>query len=308
MSATALGQEEKWLVSVRVEDMTTKQLVQAYDFETGETIMNAPMFAGAEYNITLTLDIGLTAPYAQLGLTVDLSHADSIDRYWEIHTASLNLTDDYNPNSRAISFWQYEGRYKVSMFGRIPSTITMVDLGNVVLHFPVDHSFVELRGPDGSLLDEVVLNIIDSEIDSYNFFLGERQADLEEYREVGVDPAFTDLFQSYIGLAQAQSERGFVQTAQTILEPLDIDIPPIETGPSLADQYFLPVAGGLGVLVVLLGALFFKARGRIAFTSMVIEDQIREMEGLTMRAARTDKNLGSRLQEINEKLKELEGL
>ena len=76
----------------------------------------------------------------------------------------------------------------------------------------------------------------------------------------------------------------------------------------MADQYFLPAVGGLGLLVILLGVLFFKARGRIAFTSMVVEDQIRELEGLTMRAARTDKNLGERLQEINERLKDMEGI
>jgi hypothetical protein len=239
---------------------------------------------------------------------VNLNHADSIDRYWEIHTVSLNLTDDYNPNVPTFNFWQIEGRYVISTFGRVSSDLTTVDLGNVVLHFPIDHVTLQLRGPDDSLLDEVVLTIIDSEIDSYNFFLGEREADLLEYEEVGVDPAFTDVFENYISLAKSQAERGFIQTAKTILEPLEIEIPPIQTGPTLADQYFLPAVGGLGLLVVLLGVLFFKARGRIAFTSMVVEDQIRELEGLTMRAARTDKNLGERLQEINERLKDMEGI
>lgn len=304
----AQGQEERWLVSYSVVDMTTKQLIFEHDYETGRTISNAPMFAGAEYNITVTLDVGLSAPYANLSLWVNLNHADSIDRYWEIHTVSLNLTDDYNPNIPTFNFWQVEGRYVISTFGRVSSDLTIVDLGNVVLHFPINHVTLQLRGPDDSLLDEVVLTIIDSEIDSYNFFLGEREADLLEYQEVGVDPAFTDVFENYISLAKSQADRGFIQTAKTILEPLEIEIPPIETGPTLADQYFLPAVGGLGLLVVLLGVLFFKARGRIAFTSMVVEDQIRELEGLTMRAARTDKNLGERLQEINERLKDMEGI
>ena len=304
----AMGQEERWLVKYSVIDMTTRQLVLEHDYETGRQISNAPMFAGAEYNITVTLDVGLSAPYANLSLWVNLNHADSIDRYWEIHTVSLNLTDDYNPNAPRFHFWQEKGRYSISTFGRVPNDLTQVDLTNVVLHFPVNHVTLQLRGPDGSLLDEVVLTIIDSEIDSYNFFLGEREADLQEYEEIGVDPAFTDVFESYIDLAKSQAERGFIETAKTILEPLEIDIPPIQTGPTLADQYFLPAVGGLGLLVVILCVLFFKARGRIAFTSMVVEDQIRELEGLTMRAARTDKNLGERLQEINQRLKDMEGL
>jgi hypothetical protein len=32
---------------------------------------------------------------------VDLLHADTIDRFWEIHTTELSLTEDYNPNTPA---------------------------------------------------------------------------------------------------------------------------------------------------------------------------------------------------------------
>jgi hypothetical protein len=37
---------------------------------------------------------------------------------------------------------------------------------------------------------------------------------------------------------------------------------------------------------------------------MIVEDQIREMEALQMRASRIDRNLAQRLNEINERLKE----
>ena len=95
-------------------------------------------------------------------------------------------------------------------------------------------------------------------------------------------------------------------TAQSILESIDIDIPPIRTEATLQEKYFLPTVGGLGALVVILGALFFRANGRLSFTRMIVEDQIRELEGLILRASRTDRNLGQKLQEINDKLKEME--
>ena len=97
--STGAQENERWFVSYQVIDLTSKQLVLERDFEMDRTIQNSPMFAGAEYNITVTIDIGLTAAYADLDLTVRLAHADSIDRYWEIHTTDLNLTEDYNPNS-----------------------------------------------------------------------------------------------------------------------------------------------------------------------------------------------------------------
>ncbi len=302
------AQEERWIVSYSVIDLTSRQLVLERDYEANTFLQNTPMFTGAEYNITLTLDIGLTAAYANLDLSVDLIHADGIDRYWEIHTTDLNLTEGYNPNNPLITFKQVQGRYVISTFGRVPSDLTLTDLDQtIILHKPVNHTTIRLTGPDGSVLDEIILNIIDSEIDGYRFYLSQREADLQEFRENGVDPAFIGLYDSLIGVAEGQAELGFVQTARTILETLEVEVPPIRTGPSLEERYFLPAVGGLSLAAVVLVFLFFRARGRLSFVSMVVEDQIRELEGLSFRASRTDRNLASKLQEINDRLKELEG-
>ncbi len=304
----ASGADGRWIVAYKVVDLSSKQLVLERDFEMDKDIQNTPLLAGGEYNITIYLNVDLTAAYANLTLSVNLDHASNIDRYWEIHTTELNLTEDYNPNEAEFKFRQIEGNYRVSTFGRIPSDRTVTDLGHgESLHRPVSHRFIQLTGPDGSLLDEIALTVIDSEIDGYRYYLGQRQADLEGYLETQVDPAFTSLFESLIALAEVQAEAGFVGTAQSILESIDIDIPPVRTDATFQEKYFIPAVGGLGALVIVLGALFFRANGRLSFTKMIVEDQIRELEGLTLRASRTDRNLGQRLQEINDKLKELEG-
>lgn len=300
-------ENERWFISYQVVDLASKQLVMERDYETGRLIQNSPMFAGAEYNITMTLDIGLTAAYANLTLTVRLEHADAIDRFWEIHTTELNLTEDYNPNSQTIAFRQVKGRYAISTFGRVRSDLTVTDLGQqLTLHKPVNHTTLQLRGPDGSVLDEIRLNIIDSEIDGYRFFLNKRETELEGFKESQVDPAFTGLFEGLIVLAEENAQAGLVQSGRSILENLEVEIPPIKTGPTFQEKYFLPAVGVLGVLVALFAFLLMRARGRLSFTSMVVEDQIRELEGVSMRASRTDRNLGAKLQEINDRLKELE--
>ena len=306
IGSTEAQENERWFVSYQVIDLTSKQLVLERDFETDRRIQNSPMFAGAEYNITVAIDVGLTAAYADLDLTVRLAHADSIDRYWEIHTTDLNLTEDYNPNSPEITFRQVKGRYSISTFGRVPSDLTITDLDQFALHKAVNHTILMLRGPDGSLLDSIRLNIIDSEIDSYRFFLDQRKSDLNGFGEIQADPAFIGLYESFIMLAEAQAEAGLVQISRDILDSMEVEIAPVQTGPSFQEQYFLPAVGVPGLLAVLMGFLFFKARGRVSFTSMVLEDQIRELEGLSLRASRTDRNLGARLQEINDRLKELE--
>ena len=300
-------EDERWFVAYNIVDLSSRQMVLERDFETGKDIQNTPILAGGEYNLTLIMDVGLTAAYANLTMSVNMGHADTIDRYWEIHTIELNLTDDYNPNNQEITFRQVKGRYAISAFGRIPIDRTVTDLGHgLALHKPVNHRFIQLKGPDGSLLDEIALTVIDSEIDGYRYYLSQREADLQEYIDTQVDPAFTGLFETLIALAEDQAEAGFIDTARTLLETMEIDIPPVRTGPTFQEQYFLPAVGGLGLLVVILGALFFRANGRLSFTKMIVEDQIRELEGLALRAARTDRNLGQKLQEINDKLKELE--
>jgi hypothetical protein len=307
LAGGAAGVEERWIVAYKVVDLSSRQLVLERDFELDRDIQNAPLLAGGEYNLTIFLDVGLTAAYANLTLAVNLDHASNIARYWEIHTTDLNLTEDYNPNEAEFKFRQVEGRYSVSTFGKIPSDRTVTDLGHgESLHRPVNHRFIQLTGPDGSLLSEIALTVIDSEIDGYRYYLAQRQADLEGYTETQVDPAFISLFESLVALAEVQAEAGFVGTAQSILESIDIDIPPIRTEATFQEKYFLPAVGGLGALVVILGVSFFRANGRLSFTRMIVEDQIRELEGLTLRASRTDRNLGQKLQEINDKLKEME--
>ena len=309
--ATSMGvaeaADETWFALYRVEDLTTRQLVLERNLETGKLLQNTPMFTGAEYNITITLDIGLTAAYANLTLSLGLLHADSIDRFWEIHTTGLNLTGDYNPNRAEITFRQVKGRYVLSTFGRVPSDLTITRLGSgLMLHKPVNFTVIQLIGPDGGVLDEITLSIIDSEIDGYRFIRGQREIELQGYKESQVDPAYIELYENFMALAEEQAEVGFVRSAVDILETLQVEVPPVQTGPSFGERYFLPSVGGLGVFSAALVYLLLRSHGKMSFISTIIEDQIREMEALTTRASRIDRNLASRLQEINDRLKETE--
>jgi hypothetical protein len=267
------------------------------------------MLAGEEYNLTFIIDVSVNAPYAELMLSLDedWTHSTVEDRFWEIHSLDLNLTGEYNPNSQNVTFRQIKGVYTLSTYGNIPSELTISARGGgLALHKPVDLKVLSLIGPDQSILDEVTLNIIDSKIDNYRFVHSQKEDEYQDYVASGVDPAYLELYQNFVSLAEEKAEIGLVETATDILETLHIEITPTQTGPSWQEQYFLPVVGFLLLITIICVVLFLNGKNRADFVTMIVEDQIREMEALQSRASRIDRNLAQRLQEINDKLKEAE--
>lgn len=67
-------------------DPYSNQLVLDRDFETGEDIQNTAILTGGEYNLPVTLDMELTAAYANPTMSSNLGHADTFDYYerWEL--------------------------------------------------------------------------------------------------------------------------------------------------------------------------------------------------------------------------------
>jgi hypothetical protein len=61
------------------------------------------------------------------------------------------------------------------------------------------------------------------------------------------------------------------------------------------------------VVVVLIGFMFVRTRGKLNYDKLVIEDQIKDLEGLTLRAAKIDKNLTVNLESVKDRLKSLVG-
>jgi hypothetical protein len=54
--------------------------------------------------------------------------------------------------------------------------------------------------------------------------------------------------------------------------------------------------------------LFMRIRGKISYMNLVVEDQIKDLEGLTMRASKIDRSLSSNLDSVKERLKRLVGM
>jgi hypothetical protein len=298
-----------WIEEYQIKDLTTGRLVLSRDVVEDTLIQNAPVFAGEEYNLTLKINVRQNIPFAvlTLSLSTNLYKPTVEDVFWDIHTLEMDLTEDYNPTERTIRFSQNQGVYYVSVFCLIKNDITMPSSSQgVTIHRPVDLKILRLIGPDETELDSITVNVIDSRIDDYNILLSQKEGELTDYRTSNVDPAYIELFEKFVELAKDEAQLGLVDSAIELLNTLKVEAPPVSTGPSWMEQYFLPAVGGLTILSVLCVALFLKTRSRLGFVTMIVEDQIREMEALQTRASRIDRNLAQRLNEINERLKEAE--
>jgi len=302
--------EEKWFVRYRVEDLGTRQLVLEVDSETQTVDQYSPIFEGEEYNITMTVSITMSVPYAILTLDTNLLHSKTLDRYWEIRSSAPPTVVNYNPNEVKIKIKQEKGELIVSLYGKIPDKITESKLdGKVTLHKAMDYFAVELKGPNNEILDVITLEVIDSKIHEFQNLLSQKKATLQSFEESEprVVSSYIELYGSIISQAENEAEQGFVDKAISLLRLLITSEVPREHVPSWTETLFIPISGGLIAVVAILGFLYLKSKNRIGYLSLVIEDQIRELEGLTFRASKIDKNLNSSLEEIKDRLKSIVG-
>ena len=293
--------EGEWIVKYRVEDLKTGQLYLERDFQTGEIIEYSSLFDGSELNVTVTVDVAITVSHVNLRIATNLEHSIIQDRYWQLHSSGYQF-EDYNPNQQYLEFKQVKGTFTISCYGKVPTGITQTKIGGYVLHNSKDFVIIKLNGPSGELLDQIKNEVIDAEIDEYRNLLQKRDDKLETLKSTGVAQGYVEIFESVLDQAEVQAELGFVDEAITLLDLLAVSQEPVS---STAETLFLPLMGGLGIAVVVIGFLYIRARSKRSYVLSVIEDQIKDLEGLALRVSKIDRTLSSRLDSMKERLKKL---
>ena len=140
--------EGEWIVSYQVEDLETGQLLMESDFETGEFSEYIPLFVGSELLVTITVDVAITATYANLRLAINLEPLTIEDRYWQLQAQDYQFVD-YNPAQQYVEFQQVKGNFSITCYGRIPTGITQEKIDGFVLHKPEDFVLIKLTSPSG---------------------------------------------------------------------------------------------------------------------------------------------------------------
>lgn len=302
----------EWITNYTITDLKTGQILKQVDLTSGQNITNAPILAGAELNVTLTIEVTTTSPNTNLQLSTNMAHSSIQGTYWELQTKTYSglSASTYNPNQQTVSFNQITGTLTISCYGTIASGITQTQAGGITLDKRVDQALVVLSDPAGNQLDKIGVSVVDAKIAQFDTLLSNAQSKIQSMKSNGVDPAYIALFQSVIDSAQTQANQGLVDngiatlnqlvTAQSSSTPVSINTP-------IEATLFLPAVIVLGVIVVLVGVLLMRARGKMSYDRLVIEDQIKDLEGLTLRASKIDKNLTINLESVKDRLKSLVG-
>jgi hypothetical protein len=299
-AATGTGD---WITKYRIED-STGNLILDNNIATGATSGSGQISAGQELKVTVTINIATSNPSSSLSLSTALAHSASKDHYWEHDSGDGYSLGSYNPNSASFSFSQAAGTLTISCYGVASGTVATTVSG-VTLHKAVPVSLVALKDPSGSTLDEIKRNITDASINSYNLKLKEQQNKLASLSSSGVSPGYVELFSNVVDQSQVMAGQGFTDSAVALLDGLNVAQQPAS---ATMEILFIPLIAIFAVIAGVFGFLFMRIRGKVSYYQLVVEDQIKDLEGLSIRAAKIDRTFSSNLESVKDRLKRLVGM
>jgi hypothetical protein len=296
MSTQGAAGEGDWITSYRVEDPKTGQLMVEVDFETGENRTISSIFAGAELQVTFTVDVAATSPTTVLRLKTSMLPSAIEDVYWKLVSQEYELVA-YNPASQDVSFYQVKGELTMTLYGRVPTT--------VVKDVPVQYLVVTLYSPAGETLDNIKVKVVTAAMDEYQTILLQKEEKLQSLKDSGAALGYIELYEKVLNQSKVEAEEGYVENAIALLDTLSISNEPVS---SYVEALFLPAVGILIAVSAVLGFMFIRGRGKMQYILLVLEDQIRDLEGLTLRASRVDRTLSSSLDSVKDRLKSVVGM
>ncbi len=298
-SFAALGAGD-WITAYRIEDAATGKVI----FDSASNSGSGSIIDGEQLQVTVTINVPTSSPSTSLTLGTSMAHSPSLDHYWAHSTTDGYSLGNYNPNSATFQFSQAAGTLTISCSGEAVGQVTQT-VGSVTLHKAVPISLVYLKDPSGTVLDEVKLNITDSVIDEYNTLLAAKQQKLAELSGSGVATGYIDVYQNIITQSQVVAGQGLTDSAVAMLNSLNVSNEPAG---AVMQNLFLPLIVVFAVIAGIFGFMFMRNRGKVGYYRLVIEDQIKDLEGLTLRASKIDRTISSNLASIEDRLKRLVGM
>jgi hypothetical protein len=284
-----------WITDYQIEDTKTNMLLIKGDLSTGVNTTYAPVLPGAEIKVTFTVNV-FTAGSGNLRLATSLQKTLQ-DRYWELVTQDYALGSAFNPNAQSAEFNWNEGTFTISVYGKVPVSAT---------DKPVDVNVVSLYGPAGGTpLAQIRVPMVTAKMNEYQMLLEQKETKLQSLIASGVAPGYIQIYANVLNQSKIIAGQGSVDSAIALLNSLDVTNEPVS---SIMEMIFLPAIGVLAALAVIFVILFFRVKGRMSYFQLVVEDQIKDLEGLTLRASKIDRAMSSNLDSVKDRLKRLVGM
>jgi len=234
-----------------------------------------------------------TSGSGNLKLTTYMQKPDG-GQYWQLLPGDYDLGAGYTPNSATMEFNWEKGTFDMICYGkaRLVTKATTVKL-------------VQLSGETGDILDAIEAVVLTAGADEYQNLYEQKEDKLQSLIDSGVATGYLEIYENMLNQSQNLVNKGYVDEAIALLNAIPSSGEPIG---SALEMIMLPAIGITAVAAVLLAFMFFRARGKNSYFRLVIEDQIRDLEGLTLRASRIDRTISSSLEGIKDRLKSLVGM
>ncbi len=304
LTANAAAGQGEWITYYKIENAQTSQLILEKDLKAGTSSGSGAIGEGTPLKISFTIQIGVNSPSTNLNLATELIKSAGTDKFWEHDNTDGYTLSNYNPNSASISFAQNSGTLKMICYGTVPAGKITTTVGNVTLHKPFQLGLVTLKDPSNTVLDNIKLPITDGKIDTYNTLLKEKQAKLATYQSSGAPPSFVAVYSNTIDVAQETAAQGLTDNAIAMLEGLTVSDPASAT----MEILFIPLIAVFAVIAGVFGFMFMRSRSKVGYYKLVVEDQIKDLEGISLKASRLDKGMGANLESVKDRLKRLVGM
>jgi len=287
--------EGQWISDYKIEDVSTGQILVQYSSATNQITGSGAVLPGAEVKLTFTVNV-LASGEGNLKLTSGLNKPAS-GPYWEAPSKNdYNLGSAFSPNAQSTSFNWITGEFEMILYGKVPTTNSASKPLTVV----------SLYGPAGNTpLDTITITATSADMNHYLTLLSDKENKLDSLKASGVDAGYIQIYQNVLKTSQDIADNGDVTNAIALLNGLDVSNEPAS---SLMQMLFLPLVIVAAVIAVLFAILFLRIRGKVSYMTLVVEDQIKDLEGLTLRASKIDRSMSANLNSVKERLKNLIGM
>jgi hypothetical protein len=294
MSARGVG-EGQWITSYTVEDSQTGQKLIEADFATSsEPTIYAPVISGEQLKVTFTVNV-FTSGAGNLKLATYMQKP-STGTYWELVPGDYDLGAGYTPNSATMEFGWEKGTFEMICYGQATrvtkaTNVTLVQLSSA--------------GTTTDILDAIQVIVLTAGADEYQNLYNQKEDKLQDLINSGVAAGYIDLYSNMLNQSKALVTKGYVNEAIALLNAIPSSGEPMG---STLEMIMIPAIGIAAAAAVVFAFMFLRARGKNSYVQLVIEDQIKDLEGLTLRASRVDRTISSNLEGIKDRLKSLVGM
>ena len=293
VQAVGLGQ---WITTYTIEDSTGQLLVQ-YDPATNTTNTLAPVLPGTDIKVTFTINV--IAPGADLlKLTTNLQKSTvNPSGFWDLQTSAYEMGSTYNPASASTTFKWTVGTFDMILYGKVPNSASNVAHTIILVSLS--------SGSGGAAIDQITVQATSAGLANFNVLYSQQETKLKSLQSSGVAQGYIDIFTNVLNASRAIANAGDVSDATSLLNSLNASNPPAS---SATETLFIPILVVLAVVAVIFVVMFMRVRGKVSYFQLVVEDQIKDLEGLTLRASKIDRSMSSSLESVKDRLKRLVGM